>query len=38
MMHFPCTYRRLQTPLTLVPMAMGLTTAAQERYARPLWI
>ena len=37
-MHFPDTYRRLQKPLTLVPMAMGLTTTTQERYARPLWI
>ena len=32
------TYRRLHKPLTLVPMAMGLTTTTQERYARPLWI
>ena len=37
-LHFPDTYRRLQTPLTLVPMAIGLTTTTQERYARPLWI
>ena len=37
-MNLPDTYRRLQKPLTLVPMAMGLTTTTQERYARPLWI